>query len=249
MLHRMLEALGLSQRAQVFLVANLPRIKQGPQEAQEVLEHAQALGLTTPGDTTRGSYLLVEDMEEEEALAVLQDLFHDSFSGPMGNRSTEEILSRFIQKLRRGDDPERVDRGISILSRMASLKGEARPILSQVRSVVGEYGLDPKVLGPLEEVVSGFQKRKTEVSLTLDMGLVRDIAYYTGMVFEVLASGPDGGTLALCGGGRYDGLVKALGGTEDVPALGFAYTVETLLELMPERLEGGHLTSSYSQRR
>ena len=160
----------------------------------------------------------------------------------------EEILTRFVQKLQRGDDPRRVERGISLLSRFASIKGEGEQVLPQLQAAIEEFGLAHAVLAPLEEVLEGFHQRCPSVPITVDMGLVRGIAYYTGMVFEVLAPGP-GDPLTLCGGGRYDGLVKALGGDGDVPALGFAYNVDTLLELLPEKLEGRHLTSSYPQRR
>ena len=40
-------------------------------------------------------------------------------------------------------------------------------------------------------------------------------------------------------GGRYDGLVKALGGSDDVPALGFAYSLENVLD---ELAKAGALT-------
>ena len=42
--------------------------------------------------------------------------------------------------------------------------------------------------------------------------------------------GPEGGP-SLGGGGRYDGLVRALGGG-DVPAMGFAYNMESVLEAL-----------------
>jgi histidyl-tRNA synthetase len=32
-------------------------------------------------------------------------------------------------------------------------------------------------------------------------------------------------------GGRYDGLVRALGGSEDIPALGYAYNLEDVIAL------------------
>jgi len=99
-------------------------------------------------------------------------------------------------------------------------------------------------------VLSSFHQRYPSVSLTVDIGLVRGIAYYTGMVFEILAPGPEG-SITLCGGGRYDGLTKALGGEEEVPALGFAYTLENLLDLSPEKLPENsketHLASSNPQ--
>lgn len=68
--------------------------------------------------------------------------------------------------------------------------------------------------------------------------LVRGLDYYTKTVFEVFASAPDeavnGGGIALGGGGRYDGLVKILGG-KDTPAVGFAIGLERLVNLMQEQ--------------
>lgn len=55
--------------------------------------------------------------------------------------------------------------------------------------------------------------------VTVDLGVVRGLAYYTGFVFE--AFDRRGDLRALAGGGRYDDLVKKLGGP-DLPAVGFA---------------------------
>ena len=64
--------------------------------------------------------------------------------------------------------------------------------------------------------------------ITLDFGLVRGLAYYNGVIFEV--SHPDWpGNLG--GGGRYDTLSRALGGVNAVPALGFAYNLDALIAL------------------
>ena len=52
----------------------------------------------------------------------------------------------------------------------------------------------------------------------LDLSIVRGLAYYTGIVFELLDA--RGEHRAICGGGRYDTLLKGLGGP-DLPALGF----------------------------
>ena len=69
--------------------------------------------------------------------------------------------------------------------------------------------------------------------VTLDLGLVRGISYYTGVVFT-LSHGSDGRDGLLGSGGRYDGLVRALGGSENVPALGFAYNLEEMISLQLE---------------
>jgi histidyl-tRNA synthetase len=52
----------------------------------------------------------------------------------------------------------------------------------------------------------------------LDLTVVRGLAYYTGIVFELFDA--RGEFRAICGGGRYDDLLKTLGGV-DLPALGF----------------------------
>jgi histidyl-tRNA synthetase len=64
--------------------------------------------------------------------------------------------------------------------------------------------------------------------VVLDFGLVRGLAYYNGIVFEV--SHP-GSPQPLGGGGRYDGLARDLGGDGHLPALGFAYSLDALAEL------------------
>jgi histidyl-tRNA synthetase len=58
--------------------------------------------------------------------------------------------------------------------------------------------------------------------------LVRGLDYYTKTVFEIWSGAEDGKKLALGGGGRYDRLIKNMGG-EDTPAIGFALGVERLI--------------------
>lgn len=72
------------------------------------------------------------------------------------------------------------------------------------------------------------------IRYTLDKTLVRGLDYYTRTSFEYLATSLGGGQqTAVCGGGRYDGLVKQLGGP-DTPAVGFAMGVERLCALVAQ---------------
>ena len=64
----------------------------------------------------------------------------------------------------------------------------------------------------------------------IDPMLVRGLDYYTKTVFEIV-SGMPGAQGTLCGGGRYDGLIKELGGPE-MPAVGFGLGMERLLLIM-----------------
>ena len=77
--------------------------------------------------------------------------------------------------------------------------------------------------------------------VSIDLTIVRGLAYYTGFVFEAFEVGAE--ARALAGGGRYDTLVKKLGGP-DLPAAGFGMgdvTVRDLLEsknLLPKYSDG-----------
>jgi histidyl-tRNA synthetase len=66
----------------------------------------------------------------------------------------------------------------------------------------------------------------------LDLSIVRGLAYYTGIVFELFDSA--GEYRAICGGGRYDDLLGTLGGV-DLPALGFGMGDVVLGELLRSR--------------
>jgi histidyl-tRNA synthetase len=62
--------------------------------------------------------------------------------------------------------------------------------------------------------------------------LVRGLDYYNRTVFEIKSNNL-GSQNAVCGGGRYDSLVKNLGG-EDTPAVGWAMGMERLCSLLPQ---------------
>lgn len=62
--------------------------------------------------------------------------------------------------------------------------------------------------------------------------LVRGLDYYNRTVFEIKSNNL-GAQNAVCGGGRYDSLVRNLGG-EDTPAVGWAMGMERLNSLLPE---------------
>jgi len=66
----------------------------------------------------------------------------------------------------------------------------------------------------------------------LDLTIVRGLAYYTGIVFEVFDA--KGELRAVCGGGRYDELLRGLGGV-DMPAAGFGWGDVVLGELLRDR--------------
>lgn len=70
------------------------------------------------------------------------------------------------------------------------------------------------------------------IEYTVNKLLVRGLDYYNRTVFEI-KSNALGAQSAVCGGGRYDGLVEMLGG-EKTAGIGFAMGMERLFTLMPD---------------
>ena len=70
-----------------------------------------------------------------------------------------------------------------------------------------------------------------ELSYVLNPNLVRGLDYYTKTVFEIWSNGENSESRqsSFGGGGRYDNLVKYLGG-EDTPAIGFSFGIERVAE-------------------
>jgi histidyl-tRNA synthetase len=81
----------------------------------------------------------------------------------------------------------------------------------------------------LDTVEAGLRDRGLQAYAKRDFTVVRGLAYYTGIVFE--AFDRSGEFRALAGGGRYDTLLKNLGGV-DLPALGFGMGDMVLAEIL-----------------
>ncbi|MGP1600332.1 MAG: histidine--tRNA ligase [Dialister pneumosintes] len=83
------------------------------------------------------------------------------------------------------------------------------------------------------------------ISYEVNPRLVRGLDYYTNTAFEIQYT-PLGSQSAICGGGRYDGLVEEIGGPT-TPGIGFAVGMERLLlalesqHLIPEPKETKHI--------
>ncbi len=134
---------------------------------------------------------------------------------------------RSIDKLdklgRDGVERELKDKGLDAAKvlKLVDVSGTNEEVLRKV----GKFG--PEELGKL----LGFARALGINSyLKIDLSLVRGLDYYTGLVFE-LSCGAD---VSCGGGGRYDGMIRSLGGP-DTPATGISFGLSRLVSLMEER--------------
>ncbi len=102
----------------------------------------------------------------------------------------------------------------------------------QVRAAYAEAPAAAAHVARFAEYVAHAEALGVASWISFDLTIVRGLAYYTGIVFELFDA--RGEFRAICGGGRYDNLLGALGGT-DMPALGFGMGDVVLGEFIRER--------------
>ncbi|MEY3608520.1 MAG: hypothetical protein RLZZ447_1308 [Verrucomicrobiota bacterium] len=114
---------------------------------------------------------------------------------------------------------------------LAFLGVKSLPALEAILAPLGGEKLAAR-LAQWRQVLTALEAMGLGSFVTVDLGVVRGLAYYTGFVFE--AFDRRGDLRALAGGGRYDDLVKKLGGP-DLPAVGFAIGDMTFSLLLEQR--------------
>ena len=234
LLSSLLGGYGLTDAATAFVVESVPALKHGKTDVAGLSERARQLDLIREsfnGPAADG------DGGGSTTKALIESVLDEALASPTGRRTPDEIVSRLIRKAGQSNEPERVESALSMVTALAAVEGAPGPAIAEARSLAAERGLDVAPFEELKELVSSLEQLGIDESqLVLDFGLARGISYYTGAIFELAHQSADG-EVSLGGGGRYDGLVQALGG-DAVPALGFAYGVDPLVAATDGRPAG-----------
>jgi ATP phosphoribosyltransferase regulatory subunit len=115
---------------------------------------------------------------------------------------------------------------------LSQLRG-GREVLDEARELGG--AAVERATARLDETLEALERRGAADRVRIDLGLLRDLGYYSGAILEVYD--PALGHV-LGGGGRYDGLLKRFG--LDLPAAGFALYLERVhVAQMEESRRGG----------
>ncbi len=104
------------------------------------------------------------------------------------------------------------------LEKFKTFSGLKMPATSEWEDVVAALGVEAVELEELRALREALEAADLLDWCDFDFGIVRGLAYYTGVVFE--AHEASGGERAIAGGGRYDNLVELFGGPS-LPAVGF----------------------------
>ena len=101
-------------------------------------------------------------------------------------------------------------------------------VLEDAQKILGEKNETAGVsLDEIKEVYQYLKMHQMEKYVLIDLGIIRNFDYYTGIVFEGYT--PYMGS-AICGGGRYDRLCQRFG--KDIPSTGVAIGIEKLLKVL-----------------
>jgi histidyl-tRNA synthetase len=142
-----------------------------------------------------------------------------------------------VDKLEREGRPKSLARlesevGLERASAEAVLELFEHPTLDAVRERFGDHVAVAEAVGRLEECLDSLRAMGLADFVEVDLTIVRGLAYYTGIVFELFDR--QRSLRAICGGGRYDNLLERVGG-ESLPAVGFGMGDVVLGELLIER--------------
>jgi histidyl-tRNA synthetase len=152
---------------------------------------------------------------------------------------SDQLLSAYAAIDKLGREEDRV-----IRDRLAQEAGLGEPTIAQIFEIFGHpsfeslaraYGDVAGVAGELDRLAEYFDILADlgyGAWVTFDPRIVRGLAYYTGIVFEVFDR--QGELRAICGGGRYDRLLEQVSGVS-LPALGFGMGDVVLRELLADR--------------
>jgi len=233
-LDSLLDPVGVSDRAKSFIIQNMPRLREGRSVVSDILEEGRRLHLvgSSNGHIDSEDAALrqaVQGLDDTQARSVLLGLLQWNSADQLGQRTPEDVVERLLYKIRGADSEDKLRQGLEFASDLAAIKGEPEQALQAVNDSLASAGANRDAADRLSEVIRQVSNGpENKGRIVLDFGLVRGLAYYNGVIFEVSHSDWPG---TLGGGGRYDTLSRALGGDDAVPALGFAYNLDALIAI------------------
>jgi histidyl-tRNA synthetase len=139
----------------------------------------------------------------------------------IGKKGVSEELKKFLNE-------EQIKR----LFKLLAIRGDCEEVLSRAKKLLKGIKIAEDGLEEIREIFELSKTYNFSNFVFIDFSLARGLDYYTGPVFEIRheASGKIG---SVAGGGRYDDLIKILGG-QPMPATGISLGIERILQILEE---------------
>ncbi len=235
----LLSRFALDARTERFLLGHLDAMKDPTRGQRDVIEQFDRLL-----GTSQAAQAIPEaaaESESETASAQSTQAMLDSLLNAaerdiaMGGRSRSDIVRRLLQKRRRASERDQVLRALDFLENWGQIDAPPDEAFATIRALIAHD--DREALDALAawqqtiKLLSAAGISPDQIRIRPD--LARSWDYYTGVVFELYSA--EG--LHLAGGGRYDELLRLVGGRSEVPAVGFVYYPQQLQAAAPPSRE------------
>ena len=146
-------------------------------------------------------------------------------------------LESVIEELKERDIPSEA---VEKLKPVLTFQGNNREKISFLRNMLITSVVGTKGVEELEKLFGYLEQSNIQVTYTLDLTLARGLDYYTGTIFEVVATEWKIGSI--CGGGRYDDLTGIFG-MPGISGVGISFGADRIYDVMlntnkfPEAIE------------
>lgn len=172
---------------------------------------------------------LLDKVGPEQLHDFVELILNLSGSSQVGSRGLDQVAARLVSKVQR-ITTEIPQPAIETLAEFLAIEGPLPAALDQLQQFA-----EAKNCPPLQAVVDEFRRRMDLIeacgcnpaTLQLAPRMGRSLQYYTGFIFEMHCDRL-GAASEVCGGGRYDSLLKSMGANGDIPAVGFAIGADRL---------------------
>ena len=175
----------------------------------------------------------IDPARPQDALGLLEAYLERSGLEVIGTRTPAEIAERLLADAADARETPLAPETAALIESYTALKAPAREAAGRIEALTRSHKLD------LGAVLAAFRRRldllddhgvdTRDAAFAAEFG--RNLEYYTGFVFEIVAAelGPKS---PVAGGGRYDGLLADVGAPASVPAVGSCIHTERLLAVL-----------------
>jgi ATP phosphoribosyltransferase regulatory subunit len=175
----------------------------------------------------------IDPVRPQEAQGLLEAYLERAGLEVIGTRTPAEIAERLLADAADARETPLAPETAALIESYTALKAPAREAAGRIEALTRSHKLD------LGAVLAAFRRRldllddhgvdTRDAAFAAEFG--RNLEYYTGFVFELVAAelGPKS---PVAGGGRYDGLLADVGAPASVPAVGSCIHTERLLAVL-----------------
>lgn len=224
---RLLERHMLDDRTQRFILHRRDLLSQA--DGHETLR--RQLSSYLPAVHNLDSLSNGDNLDETDTHQLLDVLLDASQYGEtMGGRTRHEIARRLLAKRKQAAQRNQIDAALEFLRNWINISAAPTSSMPEMERFIGADPIAWTMLAEWQNTLTFLEQYGIPPDhIILQPDLARTWDYYTGLVFELQVN-----DIPVASGGRYDELTRLIGGSRDVPAVGFAYYLDRLVQALPQ---------------